>query len=227
MPTMITRGAASAQGFNPLQKLAPPPPYSLLMHFDGANGSQDFIDDSGAIITRSGAVEISTTASKFGGSSGFFNGGFLLTPSTPALTFGTGDITIDFWVNPTSLTGLQEILTKGAGIQIYLSGANLTLALSSNNSVVYFISAALGTLQAGVWQHLAFVKQGTLYSFYVNGVSRYSSNQASVIDSGTGPLVIGNYNGANYMYYGYMDELRIAKQALFSGASFPVPTAPY
>lgn len=201
------------------------------MHFDGSDGSQDFMDESGATITRTGAVFISTTTSKFGGSSGLFNGGYLTTPSTPALTFGSGDITIDFWINPFALTGLQEILTKGAGIQIYLNGANLTLALSSNNSVAYFINAALGTLQAGVWQHLAFVKRGTLYSFYVNGALRYSDTQVSNIDTGNSPLMIGDYGtdgtGAGYRYKGYMDELRIAKQALFSGASFPVPTEPY
>ncbi len=46
----------------------------LLMHMDGANGSTTFTDVIGHTVTPNGKVSITTTTSKFGGSSASFDG---------------------------------------------------------------------------------------------------------------------------------------------------------
>lgn len=230
MPFIQTRGAASALAYG--SRLAPTAPiskYALLMHFDGANGSQTFIDESGALITRNGSVVLSDSNFKFGTASGLFSGGYLTTPSTPALTFDNGDLTIDFWVRPGAVSGVQEMITKGSGLQIYLNGATLSVALSNTNSAAnYFINAAVGAIAASVWTHIALVRFGNVYSVYVNGVRQYTTTSTLSMNTGASDFVIGAFDVGLYPYSGYMDELRVVNgTAMFTGASFPVPTAPY
>jgi hypothetical protein len=77
-----------------------------LLHFDGANASTTFTDQTGKTWSAYGGVQIDTAQSKFGGASGLFNGAsdYITTPSTAELTFGAGDDS--FW----SLHSLMQTL---------------------------------------------------------------------------------------------------------------------
>lgn len=214
-------------------------PAAMLLHMDGANNSTNFVDVYGHTFTQSaaGAAVIKTGAQKMGNACGYFNGtGCITSPSAPEITLGAADFTIDFWINPSTVTpAYQEFLTKGSGIQFYLQGNFLMIALSATNSTSYFVINTVGTVSPNNWYHVALVKLGNVYSAYLNGARSFNITATETISDGGMQWVIGAYSpyitaggAVNYPYTGYLDELRILKgTAAFVGPSFTVPTAPY
>ena len=117
------------------------PLYSLvahLLHFEGTDASQDYVDEKGAEWTihedaeGDGLVEIDTAQSKFGAASGHFLGGFgpggstnpienwIETDGTDANDMTVGDWTIEGWIkldfDPlTSGLGSGPIMCRGNG----------------------------------------------------------------------------------------------------------------
>lgn len=81
------------------------PQVAALLHFDGVNGSTTITDNSknNFTITATNGAVISTAQSKFGGASVFLDGtnDYLVTPTTSAFTFGTGDFTVELWIYQT------------------------------------------------------------------------------------------------------------------------------
>ncbi|AJQ26172.1 hypothetical protein [Pelosinus fermentans] len=70
-----------------------------LLHFDGG-----LTDESGKVWAAQNGATVSTTQSKFGGSSLYLNGinQCLTTPNNTDFDFGSGDFTIEGWVCPAS-----------------------------------------------------------------------------------------------------------------------------
>ena len=68
----------------------------------------------GKSVTAVGNAQISTTQSKFGGASGYFDGtgDGLTTPDTDDWHFGSGDFTIDFWTQRHHLLTIIGYLVK-------------------------------------------------------------------------------------------------------------------
>ena len=81
------------------------PQTSLLMHFNGTNGSTTMTDNSknNATVTATNGAAISTAQSKFGGSSVFFDGtnDYLSIPDNTPLVLSGGSYTIECWIRPT------------------------------------------------------------------------------------------------------------------------------
>lgn len=71
----------------------------LLLHCDGT--SNTFIDEIGKTITPAGNATQSTTQSKFGGKSAYFDGtgDYLTIPDSIDFNFNSTPFTIDLWVN--------------------------------------------------------------------------------------------------------------------------------
>jgi hypothetical protein len=83
---------------------------SLLLHGDGTNGSTTITDNSPSpkTVTAFNSAAISTDQSRFGGSSLFFPGGSITgtshrleSASNANFQFGSGDFTIELWLNAT------------------------------------------------------------------------------------------------------------------------------
>lgn len=222
----------------PLARRQAPPtdPYfasvSLLLHFDGENGSTTFTDSSSNALTVTpyGDAAISTAQSKFGGASAYFdqNGDYaVVIPSSPATDFGTGDFTIEFWVRVTSTTGVQVIWSRwnNSGdnvIQMYLMGDSLYV----NSPTVAHLA---GTLTEEQWHHIALCRDDGDIAAYVDGVQQvayaYGNDITSTSDFVLGANDLGS-GGANW-FGGYIDELRITKGVARYTANFTPPTAPF
>ena len=81
------------------------------LHMNGSNSSTTFSDEAGLAWTTNGGAQISTNQPKYGGASGVFTqslNSYISTPNSSALQFGTGDFTIELWVNITTVTGTNE-----------------------------------------------------------------------------------------------------------------------
>jgi len=182
-------------------------------------------------LTLYGTAKTSTAQKKFGTAS------LLLDGNSDYATFrenggndidGGGNWTVEFFwrfVNKTS-PSTQEIISKGAGFQLYTINGSLGFALSANNSGTYFINSPGGTtLDNDTWYHIALVKNGTSYKLYLNGTSDLSATSSSNIDTGGYPWFLGTISGAESTYpsNGYMDEVRISKFARYT-SNFTAPT---
>jgi len=206
---------------------------SLLLKADGANNSTTFVDSStnAFAVSRTGNTVISTAQSKFGGSSAYFDGSgdYLSVSSSASLEFGSGNYTVEMWVNPTGgiANGAQKYLFgKRQSLSIY-GGVLGFLAFNSSlnayrayyyvttNGTTWAISAATGyIIPANTWTHLAFVRNGNTFTVFVNGTSAASGTASGTIPSNSQPFVIGSASsadpGANG-YLGYIDDFRITK----------------
>jgi putative component of toxin-antitoxin plasmid stabilization module len=201
----------------------------LLLHFDGADNSTTFTDEAGKTVTPSGDAKISTTQSKFGGASGYFdgNGDYLSTANAADWDWSTGNFTVDFWLY-TADTGRAEIILDKSYYTVGQNGGwRIYYDASGTNASINFISSdGQGThepvntgndITFNQWNHFAIVREGTganQTKIYINGVMKGQGIQAKALGQGSSDIRIGYGQGymAGYDYLtGYVDELRVSK----------------
>ena len=60
------------------------------------------------------------------------------------------------------------------------------------------------TAEAGIWQHIAVVYNGTNVDVYKNGQLGFNSNTTTFSDNTSGPMTVGDAT-----FWGQLDEVRI------------------
>jgi hypothetical protein len=208
---------------------------ALLMHFNGANGSTAFTDSSSNALAVPGFdnAQISTSQSRFGGSSLYLDGvgDYLLSAVSPVLNIAAGDFTIEFFVRLGTGGG-----SNGHIIQIGTSdAARFTVYAPSRTSIALFTPSANRITRTGistnVWYHVAVVRvlATNTTSMYVDGV-RAGTYTGGISISGNSQMALGrnpNDSLAVNFFQGNIDELRITKAARYSGATMTVPSLPF
>lgn len=211
---------------------------TLLMHFDGADGSTSFVDSSThsrEMSVLSGPT-ISDTQSKFGGTSGRFVGsGAVYMADVPELQMGSDDFTVECWVYHTSLSGFQGyvgahgIYGPGAGeFALYAFGPTVQV-LTSADGVSWTSSTTSGPiLVVDTWTHIAAVRHESLMRLFVDGVQVASAAVSGPLVGTGDPLAIGaNSADGDHPMNGFMDEVRITKGVARYTEAFTPPTAPF
>lgn len=214
----------------------------LLLHFDGNNASTDIRDSSvyNRPVTLYGDAQISTAQSKFGGSSGLFDGtgDGASVPDAPELNFGTGAWTIDFWVRLASTSVVQTLVTKraaaggntGAFHIIYNNtGTRFEFYSTSNGSTNDIANgASMGTGVINTWAHLAVVRSGSSFYLFKDGtqVGSTITSAASLYVNSDTVRIGAQGNGTANPLNGYMDEVRFSNVARWT-SNFTAPTEPY
>ena len=199
---------------------------SLLLHGNGANGSTAFTDSSSYIhtVTPTGDAEISTTQSKFGGASMYFDGsGDYLTATDSSFAFGTGEFTVEFWMRAVSTATFEGLLSTGNvnttdSWQIS-GGTNLAFGSQSGPSVGDTFPSL------NTWHHVAVVRDASsVVTMYINGTNVDSATDTN--DYSANNLKIGTNRAVDNFYDGYIDDLRITKGVARYTSNFTPPTAP-
>ena len=185
-------------------------------------------------ITCFGDAAISTTQVKFAGTKSIYldgTGDYLQISNYEDswISGYTGDYTIEFWWYPTNVSAgsYQEILTAGNGFQLYIaSGGALNLAVDNANSTSYFWHPqSIHTMVNNTWQHLAIVRNGNVYTIYVDGVSKATTTTSTLIGTGTNFVQLGILAGSLYPTPGYFQDLRITKGLARYTSNFTPSTA--
>jgi len=220
---------------------------TMLLHGDGTNGAQNntFVDSStnNFTITRNGNTT-QGSFSPYGSNWSNFNpdsSNGLGVATNTALNMGTGDFTVEAWVNTaklpttnafqTSSGGYQCVFGTGpsnssSGTQLYIGVTNLKFDISSDGGGPIDVAH---NMVAGQWYHVAISKSSTTFKAFINGVLvQTATSSSSWVDGYNYGLMraepIGSYDGA--WWYGYVSNFRLIKGTAIYTSSFTPSTTP-
>jgi hypothetical protein len=154
---------------------------------------------------------------------------YLTTPTSTALTFGTGDFTIEGWIYFTNATNVRILDNRNpAGVGAGTWSINMGSTSVSFTEVISGEPGPSGTYGSilNTWAHFAVVRATNVTTIYVNGVSVASATQTTNFSTNSFPLYIGRGASTGEGYFtGYMSNIRIVKGvAVYTGAFTPQKT---
>ena len=185
--------------------------------FDEASGSTTD-DASGNGNTGTIANATRTTSGKFGGALTFNGTNAWVTVNDSSSLHLTGGMTIEGWVNPTTLSGSWRALAvketaTGLAWALYPAGDG---GFPSGHAFTTSEQWARGTsvLPLNTWSHVATTYDGTTIRTYVNGVQVGTKAQTGSLVTSTQPLRFGGDNVWPEWFEGSLDEIRVYDHAL-------------
>ncbi len=205
---------------------------SLLIKADGEDNSTTFVDSSNNFaISRIGNTKISTDQSKFGGSSVYFdgNGDYLTAADTVAFNFGTGNFTVECWVYLPSLgSGYRTFCTTAGpndfqGFYFGHNGGQLVFLVGGGSR--WDVAIENGSISANTWTHVCGVRNGNVFTTYINGVQAGSQTLSIMLTNTNNLISVGGRSNATQWTNGYIDDLRVTKGIARYTANFTPPDA--
>lgn len=183
---------------------------------------------SGKTITANGDATISSAQSKFGGASAYFDGAgdYLSVASSTDFEFGTGDFTVELWVNRPALTtgNLIDIRPVGGG-----DGAYWALYFPSSTEISLYASGGdrirtAHGMATATWYHIAVCRSSGVTRLFING-SQVGGNYADTTNYLTAPVVLcaSAHTLAEAFLNAYIDDLRVTKGVARYVANFTPP----
>lgn len=212
-----------------------------LLHFDGADGSTVFTDVTGKVWTAGGGSELDTSNPKFGTAAGLFNGSnsLIYTPDHADFHFGSGDFTVEMWIDPSVLSGYGTLFAKwdggsgGRSFILYHNGTGLEFYFSTTGSDSVLALSAAGALStSGGYVHLVIVRDGATLRAYVGGVqvATYAVGTTAFAPGTGSPFCYSGQTPAAFGWYnGLSDEARVTKGVCRypGGTTFTPPAAEF
>ena len=205
---------------------------TLLLNFTNAG----IIDSTAKTVWETvGDAKISTTKSKWGGSSMYFDGTgdylFANSSTNNIFNIGTGDFTVETWVNfdnisnnPCICSGYADA-SNGWYFQYYSN--NIELALGSTA-----IISKAATVSNGTWYHMAVTRAGGTLRAFLNGVQQGTSVTSNTSNLNvTNGFYVGILNSSfaptTRTFAGYLNDLRITKGYARYTTNFTPPTSSF
>ncbi|MDD5589745.1 MAG: LamG domain-containing protein [Candidatus Portnoybacteria bacterium] len=205
----------------------------LLIQSHEPADSTIFVDSSqyAHSISKLPGVHHETNEAKFIPSSIFFDGRFgrLIVNDSDDWNFGSGNFTIDAWVNFARVANGNFVTQYTDGSNyfqfLYYSGQLYLEARVSGVNV--FSVTPSWTPRRDNWYHIACVRDGSNVKVFVNGIMLEEQTGVSgSVGDFTRPLFIGS-DGWGDDFRGYIEELRVSKGVARWTSDFPPPIAPY
>jgi hypothetical protein len=162
--------------------------------------------------------------------SSLFNGtsDYLTVASNTAFDFGTGDFTLEAWINTTAANAGDFFIISSSGAGGFFFGYNSVAAeYGWGRTAVAWDGYGGFTKTDNVWQHIAISRQGTSIRMFLNGAQSVAAQtNSTAYDLSTTSTTAGS-QGAEYYFPGYMSNLRVVKGLAVYTGTFTVPTAPF
>jgi len=215
---------------------------SLLLHGDGTNGSTTITDSSPTpkTVTAVGNAQISTAQSKFGGSSIAFDGSgdYLTVAKDLSLELGSGNFTIELWVNISAASNFGGLVNTG--LMGTVNASTWTIEFNGNTNNLSFFVGSIGSgariittttnAKTSTWIHVAVSRSGNTTRMFINGIQEGATYIASyTVAASANPIYVGSsfFAPSTNTITGYIDDLRITKGVARYTSNFTPPTAPF
>jgi hypothetical protein len=209
---------------------------SFLSHFEGSNNGVNNAFDDGSSSNHTITANGNVTQGSFGpfarpdGEWGvsFDGDDYLSVAETGAdeFTFGTGDFTIEGWINNQAVDGSRTIVSTAQGndfqgIWFGINGGNYYYIY--NNSGSWSVIVDAGTPVVNAWTHFALVRNGTSNVVYINGSSIGSTTEtARNLTNTNNLLAIGGRATVSQYTISTMSNVRVVKgTAVYTGNFTP------
>lgn len=214
---------------------------SSLLHFNGADTSTVFTDETGKTWTAQGNAQLDTAQKKFGTASLLLDGtlDYITTPTHNDFNLGGGDFTIDFQIRFNALPLLNNnkalvhrVHTDDSGYQInvYDDAGVHSLDFRNFTGVAYSIDIkrTISTLLANTWYHIEIDRSGSNFYFFLDGVQQSTTGvDADPTTDNVGTLYLGANRVGDQSCDGWIDEFRMSKGVARHTANFTPPTEEY
>jgi len=220
---------------------------TLLMHCQGVNGGTTFTDSSSyaqTITNVGGTITTSTSSYQFPTSSFYSSGAsgnnYLLLPTTSSLMFGTNNFTIEFWINPSAPGSTQRVMGNIAlgnwasgmwGIGFNAGDNKIHVDINGVGTPAFF---APTTMTAGVWYHVAVVRNGNTFTMFQNGVAGTSITYSGNFDPGASSTYatkigwVGDVTTSTASYFnGYLQDIRFTNGIARYTSNFTIPASAF
>jgi hypothetical protein len=186
----------------------------LLLNGNGVSGNTTFTDlsISPKSVSVNGTVVVDTVTKKYGTGSIYFNGSSYLTHTAFNLT---ADLTIECWLNRSTITGGNRVLYSGSTGWVGWS-TNTNFVWSCGVNINFTIPDTTNT-----WAHYAIVRQNGIIRVYVNG--QVASESGSTTAAFGVSEIIGQNGG--YLFACYLDDLRVTNGIARYTINFTPPTS--
>jgi len=165
--------------------------------------------------------------------SNYFDGstGYLSVNAQTALSYGTGDFTMEAWVYPTSInSGFAPVIEARASASATTYAFGLRVSAGVYKTELYTGTQYTGstTVSLNTWTHIAVSRSSGTLRLFVNGVLDTSwSSITTSIDANAASQLIGVLrDGAGYYFPGYISNFRAVKGTAVYTSNFTVPTTP-
>ena len=204
---------------------------SLLLNYTNAGIIDNAMQNN---LETVGNAQISTTQSKFGGSSMYFDGtgDYLVSPSNLVNSLGS-DFTIEAWVYPTVASGTFGLAVAGTYDGASNGGWSLIVNRSNAGPIglgfIYAnaVQSTYGTyLSTNTWTYITVSRSGSTLRLFVNGTI-VTTTTYSTVDSVVAPLYIGSQGTSSAPFQGYIDDLRITRGYARYTSNFAAPTSAF
>ena len=181
------------------------------------------------------------TVSTIGGS-GYFdgvNGSYLTIPANASCTLGTNNHTIECWYYATAAQATYGVLwayasgsTNQATNSYYLTIGSGGCALLLGSGGGWGINIGFTSPSLNAWHHMAVVRNGNVFTVYIDGVSAATGTYAATIASQSsfpfeiGGQVTGSGTLGSTAIIGYITDVRFTNGTALYTSNFVPPSAP-
>ena len=158
---------------------------------------------------------------------GSFTPNQYLNMSSSAFAVGTSSFTLESWFYITSGGLVQGIFSTensaggtDTGLNIRFDGSNYIYGAIGNGGAETTITNSVA-VSLNKWNHVAFVRNGSALTLYLNGVSIATGTSSANVNATSG--VIGRYyqNLSAYYFNGYISNVRLTNTAVYTSNFVP------
>lgn len=200
----------------------------------------DLVDHSllANVCTITGSTNYNLQTKKYGVGSLYFPGdgnNFRIAANTTKLLGTNNNFTVEFWYYPIA-SKTNSCIIGNWDSNTYTGSQSWCITYDNNNRIratlksdddVTIMSTGYTTLYPNEWHHVAFVRNGTSCTLFVDGQPTGSFIFTGSIAPGLSTTTINGYNNGYAYITGYLDELRITKNvARYRAQFFPPSTFP-